>query len=117
MKNKKKILYLDDNLLNLRLFEFQFKDIFDLEITTEIDEAYSLLKENNYDLVILDFCMPNTNGYEFADLVKKEIPKYNKIPFMILSAYFQEMKENPIIDHFVKKPWEKDHLKKVIDNI
>lgn len=49
-------------------------------------DAIELIKENIYDLLVLDIMMPKMDGYE----VLKQIPKEKRIPTIILSARDEE---------------------------
>lgn len=50
------------------------------------EDAIKLIKENIYDLLVLDIMMPKMDGYE----VLKQIPKEKRIPTIILSARDEE---------------------------
>lgn len=50
------------------------------------EDAIELIKENIYDLLVLDIMMPKMDGYE----VLKQIPKEKRIPTIILSARDEE---------------------------
>ncbi len=75
-------------------------------------EALEFLKDNQPDLVISDFLMPQMNGLEFLIKVKELYPEVSKI---ILTGYAD--KENAInaindagIYKYLEKPWNNDDL-------
>ena len=75
-------------------------------------EALEYLKENQPDIVISDFLMPEMNGLEFLSEVKKLYPEVSKI---LLTGYAD--KENAIraineigLYRYIEKPWSNDDL-------
>lgn len=75
-------------------------------------EAVEFMKENKPDLVISDFLMPEMNGLEFLNEVKKLYPEVSKI---LLTGYAD--KENAIraineigLYRYIEKPWNNDDL-------
>ena len=75
-------------------------------------EALKFLKENQPDLVISDFMMPDMNGLEFLTEVKNLYPEVSKI---LLTGYAD--KENAIrainevgLYRYIEKPWDNNDL-------
>ncbi len=60
-----------------------------------------------YDLILLDWKMPNLNGLETARLIRKNYP--DKIPILLLTAYdWTEIEQEAVeigINHFMPKPF------------
>ncbi|KAF0188159.1 MAG: response regulator [Desulfobulbaceae bacterium] len=52
---------------------------FDVEYATKALDALDLVKENHFDLVILDMKMPGTSGLELKDLLEKIRPNMKYI--------------------------------------
>jgi len=50
------------------------------------EEALEKLRENKIDMVVSDIYMPVMDGIKFHRLVR-EIPGYEKLPFLFVSAY------------------------------
>ena len=76
------------------------------------NSALEFLKDNVPDLVISDFMMPEMNGLEFLQEVKKMYPEVSKI---LLTGYAD--KENAIkainevgLYRYIEKPWSNDDL-------
>lgn len=55
--------------------------------TTDSLEAYTLLKEKGFDLLLTDIRMPGMNGFMLARAARKLHPE---IRIMLLSAYYDE---------------------------
>jgi DNA-binding NtrC family response regulator len=71
-----KIVYVDDEPDLLEIFVDTFsKSNFDIKTFASTDEALDEIKINTPDLLILDYRLTNTTGYEFAKLVDPCIPK------------------------------------------
>ncbi len=85
---------------------------------TEGAKALEYIKENNIDLVISDYLMPEMDGITFLFKVK-EIDR--QITRIILTGYAD--KENAIkaindvgLFQYIEKPWDNDNLRIVIRN-
>lgn len=81
----KKILIIEDNELNMKLF-FDILTYQKFDVTKAYDgfEGYNKIKENNFDLIILDIQLPKMDGFS---LLKKLFEENIKLPpVMIVSA-------------------------------
>lgn len=85
MKEEKfKILYIDDNPLNLEMFEDNFMGDFDIHTHNNPLDAIRLVSEVEPDMVILDVHMPFKNGLDiFKEL--REDEQTQDIPVMFYS--------------------------------
>lgn len=73
-------------------------------------EAIELVKNNNFDIIIMDIMMPKMDGYTAC----KEIKKIKDIPFIMLSARGEEYDKligfDLGIDDYVTKPFSPKEL-------
>ncbi|TGM82375.1 response regulator [Leptospira mtsangambouensis] len=84
-KTKRKLLYVDDEILNLYLFRDYFKNEFDVIVAKSGKEAMDELNENlDVQFVISDMRMPEMNGLEFITEAKTLRPN---ITYCILTGY------------------------------
>ena len=72
-----------------------------------------------YDLILLDWMMPNLNGLETARLIRE---KYSdKIPILLLTAYdWSEIEQEAVeigVNHFMPKPFFMSTFKDVIRRV
>lgn len=112
------VLVVDDNEINLMLME-DILDVMDIKKVKTIDSGIQAVQEieanPNYDVVVMDICMPTMDGYEAskklrhigykgrivaltANLLSKEDPK------------FQEA----MMDDILLKPIDLNMIKKVL---
>jgi response regulator RpfG family c-di-GMP phosphodiesterase len=116
---KPTLLYVDDESINLELFELAFDDIFTIYTKQSGVEGLELLsKQNDIKLVISDFKMPGMNGVEFVTKANKLYP--NTI-FIILSGFSQtvectELITDGVIKAYIVKPLVKDIFLKVVSS-
>jgi putative two-component system response regulator len=92
----------------------------DLNVITcnDTNTALQKLQENDVDLIISDYLMPNMNGIEFLTAAKKI---KEDVTCIILTGYAD--KENVIkavntvgIYYYIEKPWDNDSLLKIVNN-
>jgi len=115
---KRKILYLDDEKDNLDVFEYSFAREYQLYLASTILEAKNILKENDIEVIITDYKMPEMTGVDFLESIHKDNPHCIRI---ILTGFHDyEIVVNSInrakIFQFVTKPWKKQDFKIIIDN-
>lgn len=80
----KRILIADDDRSILTLLSFNFRQ-HDYEVTTASNgkQALDLARKNPLDLILLDLMMPEYNGIEVTEILRK---KGNYTPILILTA-------------------------------
>jgi len=108
MKEQKKILIVEDetflsNLLKINLEKEGFKVI---QIFSGKDVSKQLLSQEKVDLILLDLILPDKNGFEVLEEIKKD-PFLSKIPIIVLSNLGQEedilkAKKLGVEDYFIK---------------
>jgi DNA-binding response OmpR family regulator len=119
-QGQKRILVVDDEadltmLCRLALEYHGFK----VDTFTDPRKALSNYKPGYYDLVILDIMMPNMDGFQLYDEIKKNDHKA-KICFLTASElYYEEFrkKEYNAIDKtlFIQKPVQNEELLKEVN--
>lgn len=79
-------------------------------------DAIEFIKNNKYDLVITDIKMPNINGMEMIEYLRKY--GYDKLKIIVLSGYYefsyakQAIKYN--VTDYILKPIQKEELVRVL---
>lgn len=75
-----KILIVEDNELNLKLFyDILTYQKYDVIKANSVDVAYDLIKENELDLIILDLMLQDKSGFDLIDMLNNEKIQYPKI--------------------------------------
>lgn len=113
MSNLKKVLYVDDEAMNLFLFENLLAENFEIVTARSPEKGLEILSEDDsFDLIISDMKMPGMNGLEF---IRKAQEFYKACPFNILSGYhkipeIEEALESGLICSYLQKPFEVDEI-------
>lgn len=87
---KIEILIVDDHPIVREGFKQVISETNDMTVADEASngqEALSLVRKREYDLIMLDISMPGRSGLEILKELKNEYPK---IPVLILSIYPEE---------------------------
>ena len=106
-----KILVVDDEV-NIRRVVREYAEFEGYEVFEAEDgmDAVELVKENDYDVIIMDVMMPKLDGFSTC----KEIRKYKSIPVIMLSARGEEYDKlfgfELGIDDYVVKPFSPKEL-------
>lgn len=115
-KNKFSILYVDDEDINLRVFQSTFEDEFEVFTANSGDEGIKIFENENIDLIITDQRMPEMTGVEFLKRVIDLNPEPNRIlltGFSDIDALSSAINEGKIYQ-YINKPWDESDLKPVI---
>ncbi|MDA3955035.1 MAG: response regulator [Bacteroidales bacterium] len=117
MSENATILYVDDEELNLTLFQLNFKKRFNVLLAESGLEGLEMLKRNNNIVVVIsDMKMPGMNGIEFIKLARKEFPK---IRFFLLTGYeineeIADALNDRLIHKYFRKPFNKSEIEEAI---
>lgn len=109
MKPLKKCIYIvEDNedireILEYLLTEEEYK----VKACSNVREFWIQMKKHLPDMVVLDVMLPDGNGLEVCEEMKKQ-SKTLAIPVMMMSANYQFMglKEKCGADEFISKPFD-----------
>jgi CheY-like chemotaxis protein len=110
----KKILLADDSITIQKVIELTFSDE-DFEVVTVGNGRLAIekLEEVRPDIVLCDIIMPEKDGYEVCDHIKKH-PTLSAVPVLLLTGAFepfdQERASRVGCDGFLAKPFEPQAL-------
>ncbi len=79
------ILIVDDEFVNRTLLERILEKDFAVTTASNGQEAFDLIKNQSFSLILLDINMPIMNGYMFLNQFRK-LPEYTDTPVIIISA-------------------------------
>ncbi len=116
----KHILIADDDLINLTLAKAALSKNFMITGVTSGRQAIESLKNNKYDLILLDISMPELDGFEVMKKIR-ENTKLADIPIIFLTADNNPQTESHCLQagaaDFIKKPFVQDVMLSRINNI
>ncbi len=118
MKTKYRVLYVDDEESNLRIFKDTFRRDFEIILAISAYQAMEVLEQKAIDIVITDQRMPGMTGVELLDLINQKFPHIPPGRLIVsgFSDYDQIEKafEQYKLFKFISKPWKYDELKQII---
>jgi DNA-binding response OmpR family regulator len=107
-----KVLIVDDELLMIKSLKYSLEqDNYEVEFTADSNEALRKISITEYDIVILDLILPESDGLE----VCQKIREISSVPILILTSNNEDM--NKILgleygaDDYMTKPYNILELK------
>ncbi|MDG1476296.1 MAG: response regulator [Vicingaceae bacterium] len=115
---KIKVLYIDDEPLNLSAFKASFRRDYEIFTAKSAEEGMAILKNHPIEVILSDQKMPGKTGVDFFEVIAKSHPT----PMRILITAYSDI--NAIIDainkgnvyRYITKPWDNYELKLTIEN-
>ena len=114
---KYNILYVDDEIDNLDVFESTFFKDYNLFLAISADRGFDILEKENIHLIISDQRMPGLTGVEFLERVAAKYPD----PLRMILTGFSHMEtvieaiNKGKIYHYLTKPWDKKSFQEIIN--
>ncbi len=110
----KNILVVDDSLTERELIKKALEsESYNITTADNGEMALDLLKDNDYDLVILDVVMPGKNGFQVCREIKKN-EFTSDIPVILVTSKGQASDKfwgkKQGADEYIVKPFEVDDL-------
>lgn len=118
METNRKIIYVDNEQINLELFKINFRNDFQVFTADSALKGLDILAQNNdINVIVSDLKMPHMNGLEFIERIKTENP--SKV-CILLTAFMEsdvmlKAINNELIFRYIMKPWRKDEIMGVIE--
>ncbi len=96
-----KILVVEDNPADVYIYDVYFKEFknkkIDVHYTTRLVDTLKLLFELEFDVILLDLSLPDSEGIETFKIIKRHKPE---LPVIILTGYPKEVFDSyPDSDH------------------
>ena len=108
MSKRPILLYVDDEPINLMLFEAQFDQTFNVITAKSGNDGLVKLRSNPaIRFVISDMKMPGMNGVEFISIAKKDFPDiiYTVLTAFDVNSEIAEALSNGLIFKYFRKPY------------
>jgi two-component system response regulator VanR len=112
------ILVVEDDLYIQELIsEFLKAQNFKVSVAEDGTVAWQMIKEEEYDLVILDIMLPNMDGYLLCKMIRQK----SSVPIIILTALSEEKDQLKAFeleaDDFISKPFSFNVLVKRVEAV
>lgn len=120
-RKRLKVLLVEDDLINqtlaIRLLQ---KQLHEVVVATNGEEALQQLSENDFNLILMDIQMPLMDGIEATKRIRAQV-KYRQLPIVALTAHAikgdQERFMTAGMDAYISKPIQLDQFYAVIDEV
>ncbi len=115
---KIKILYIDDEAMNLTTFKATFRRGFEIFTAESAREGKKIIEEEkDIHIIVTDQKMPEMTGIEFLESIIEKYPD----PIRILLTGYSDM--NAVVDainkgrvyQYVEKPWKENEFKIILE--
>lgn len=108
------ILAVDDDIINIQvLINYLTLYKYKVDHVENGVDALEMVKNNNYDLILLDLMMPNMSGYTVCNKIRADHPA-NELPIILLTA--KSMPEDILVgfeagaNDYLVKPFSREEL-------
>lgn len=114
---KQTILYLDDDMACLSLFQHTFGEDYDVRTAPTHAEAHRLLSARQADIVISDQIMPDIKGTDFLREVAELYPETYRVLLTGGTTVGNILHEisTGIIQLFLTKPWTLQDMQQMLE--
>lgn len=112
------ILVVEDELyIQELIYEFLKAQNYEVSVAEDGAVAWQMIKEREYDLIILDIMLPNMDGYSLCKMIRKN----SSVPIIILTALSEEKDQLKAFeleaDDFISKPFSFNVLVKRVEAV
>jgi CheY-like chemotaxis protein len=113
-----RVLVIDDEESNLETFQRVFRRDLRIELCSSGREALSVLRQREFDAILVDYSMPGMNGAQFLQAAAELQPEAVR---MMVTAHadldeVRGLKASGMVNRTIIKPWDRDHLLQWIQN-
>ncbi len=110
LKNKMALIVDDNNTNRMVLEKLCEQHGINSRSANNTDSALNLLESSeNFDLILLDFCMPDVHGGEFAQKLRS-IERFKSLPIILLSSIYTPNEYKNYVNGFLLKPFSSKRL-------
>ncbi len=108
----------DEEVLRMLVVDTLEDEGYTIDEASDGEEAYQLIQQKDYDLILLDYMMPVYSGLELIKMIRDE---GNQTKIMMLSAKSQASDQQQVLEaggnYFMTKPFSPLKLVKRIEEI
>lgn len=117
MEDKIRVLYVDDDEYNLRVFKASFRFDYQIFLAKSAKEGLEILKENEIHVIIADQKMPEVTGVQFFESLISQYPETIRIlltGYSDIESVIDAINKGKIF-YYIKKPWNESDIKLAIE--
>lgn len=108
-----RILIVEDNPVNIDIFEEIFEDNYEIRVATDGQHALEVLEDFIPEIVLLDVMMPNLDGYAVCRSIRAN-PVLSGVKVIMVSARAMDSEQKKGMDSgadlYITKPFDEDDL-------
>lgn len=117
---KRILLAEDEEVLRMLIVDTLEDEDYEIDEACDGVEALDYLKNNEYDLILLDYMMPRMTGLEVIEKIR-ELPEKQELKILMLTAKSQKSDQEKVIEaganYFLAKPFSPLELVQVVGEI
>ncbi|WP_059172810.1 response regulator transcription factor [Bacillus sp. FJAT-27445] len=117
---KRILLAEDEEILRMLVMDTLEDSGFSIDEAADGQEALDLIKQNTYDLIILDYMMPVYTGLEIIEMIQSKA-RSEGTKIVMLSAKSQQYEQEKVLaagaDYFISKPFSPAQLLGKVEEI
>ena len=114
-----KILIVEDNEVNLDIFQEIFEENYELKMVTNGLQALEVIEEFMPRLVLLDVMLPTIDGYEVCEKIRSN-EKLKDVIIIMVSARAMESERKKGLEvganEYITKPFEEEVLIEMVNS-
>jgi CheY-like chemotaxis protein len=113
MQTQDKILVVDDDLYNIAILKELLDDHYDLQISSNGEQAVEIVREFQPDMILLDIMMPGMDGYEVCRRLRENSMLRDTKIIMVSARAMRIEQSNGYhvgADGYITKPFDGDDL-------
>lgn len=116
-----RVLLVEDNLLNQKVVSHMLNTLkCEINVASNGEEALALLKNKEFDVVLMDLSLPDMSGLEITRIYREQ-EKDKRLPIVALTAHAHSDDEEKSLaagmDDFLVKPLFPEKLREVLASI
>jgi two-component system, sensor histidine kinase and response regulator len=109
-----KVLLAEDNAINQQVALEILESVgLDVDIAENGTQAIQAVKKGDYEVVLMDVQMPETDGYEATRLIRED-PRHRNLPIIAMTAHAMKGDREKCLtagmNDYVSKPIDTEHL-------
>jgi DNA-binding NtrC family response regulator len=119
LKEKPSILYFDDEVVLLEIFQEMFSDEYEVLTASTLAEASRIISDCRPSIIISDWSMPEISGIEFLRKAAELCPDSFRIMltgFAQLGDMIGEITAGTI-QLFISKPWQEEQVRRALERV